>query len=47
MSKNLYACAMCQESFADAKTLVNHVENKHQPIQTIKEEAVHSMLREF
>ena len=28
---------MCQESFVDAKTLVSHVENKHQSIQPIKQ----------
>ena len=27
--KNPYACAVCPESFPDAQSLVNHVQNKH------------------
>ena len=42
--KNPYACAVCPESFSDARSLVNHVQNKHAPVKINKDTKVQNKL---
>ena len=36
--KNLYACAICQESFTIPNALVNHVKTKHEIVKLTEKE---------
>ena len=38
--KNPYACAVCAESFTNAKTLVSHVKTKHEAIQPTEKDDI-------
>ena len=41
MVKNLFACAICPESFSTSSALVHHVQMKHNVIETSKTKTDH------